>query len=49
MLACVDLILMILINSWYFLAHNFDAHLSGWVRVKDGAMARPFVELELVK
>ena len=44
-----DIILMILINSWYFLAHNFDAHLSGWVRVKDGAMARSCFELELVK
>ena len=24
---------------WYFLAHNFVAHLSGWVRLKHGAMA----------
>ncbi len=44
-----DLGWKILINFRYFLAHDFAAHISGWVRVKDGAIARLFFELGLVK
>ena len=36
-------------NFWYFLAQNFVAHLSGWVRLKHGAMAWAFFAPELEK
>ena len=40
---------MIIFHLWHVLAQNFDAHLSGWVRLKDGAKVWQFFDPKLEK